>query len=155
MALIHQNLYSEDNLTGINVKSYLEKLIEGLFNSYNINKDKVTLGLYIEDIELDVDLVIPLGLIANELVTNALKHAFTEQDQGKIIVALSTDKDGLKSTVKDNGKGIETTLNIEEMESFGFQMIYAFKEKLQAELLIENKNGTSVNLIIKDFQKNK
>ena len=154
MALIHQNLYSEDNLTGINVKSYLEKLIEGLFNSYNINEDKITLGLYIEDIALDVDMVIPLGLIANELVSNALKHAFTEQDQGRIIVTLSTDRNVLKFIVKDDGKGVDTTLNIEEMESFGYQMIYAFKEKLQADLLIENDNGTSVSLLIKDYQKN-
>ena len=154
MALIHQNLYSEDSLTGINVKSYLEKLIEGLFNTYNINEDQITLGLDIEDIELDVDIVVPLGLIANELVSNSLKHAFTEQDQGRITVSLTTENDGLTFKVKDNGKGVDTSLDIEEMESFGYQMIYAFKEKLQAKLLIENNEGTSVSLLINDYQKN-
>jgi two-component sensor histidine kinase/tetratricopeptide (TPR) repeat protein len=154
MALIHQNLYSEDNLTGINVKSYLEKLIEGLFNTYNINEDQITLGLNIEDIALDVDIVVPLGLIANELVSNSLKHAFTEQSQGRITVSLTTDINGLAFRVNDNGKGVDTSLNIKDMESFGYQMIYAFKEKLQAKLFIENNDGTSVSLFIKNYQKN-
>ena len=152
MALIHQNLYSEDNLTGINVKSYLEKLIEGLFNTYNINEDKITLELNIEDLELDVDTVVPLGLIANELVSNALKHAFTEQDHGRINVSLNISDNALKFEVQDNGKGIDTSKKIEEMESFGYQMISAFKEKLQADLHIDNYNGTSVSLVIENYK---
>ena len=84
MALLHQNLYQEDNLKGVRMKDYFENLTQGLFDAYNINGNQIILSLEIEDIILDVDTVIPLGLITNELVSNALKHAFnTVQDNGQ------------------------------------------------------------------------
>lgn len=153
MALIHQNLYSEDNLTGINVKSYFEKLIAGLFESYNIKEEEIQLELQISDIELDVDIVVPLGLIANELVSNALKHAFTEQKEGLISVSLKEENSTISFIVKDNGKGMETKMDIEEMESFGYQMIYAFIQKLQADLSIDSIEGTTIQLTIKNYKK--
>jgi two-component sensor histidine kinase len=153
MALIHQQLYSEENLTGINVKTYLETLIRGLFDTYDINEEKIQFQLEIEDLELDVDTVIPLGLIANELISNALKHAFTDQQDGMILVNLWEKDDAIHFSVKDNGKGMDTSLLNEEMESFGYQMILAFKEKLDAEINISGDNGTDVQLTIKNYQK--
>ncbi|MDH3650184.1 MAG: hypothetical protein OEQ53_10900, partial [Saprospiraceae bacterium] len=80
MALIHQKLYQEENLTGIAVKDYFENLTTNLFDSYNISRDRIELELDIQNVNLDVDTMIPLGLILNELVSNALKHAFKEED---------------------------------------------------------------------------
>ncbi|MFT4567707.1 MAG: two-component sensor histidine kinase [Saprospiraceae bacterium] len=61
MALIHQNLYQEDNLTGVDIKEYFTKLVRGLFDSYNIRRDQVTLSLDIRDLNLNVDSAIPIG----------------------------------------------------------------------------------------------
>lgn len=148
MALIHQNLYSEDNLTGINVKNYLEKLIEGLFDSYNINPENINLVMDITDIDIDVDTLVPLGLIANELVSNALKHAFKDRDRGTIWVSLSDNDKEMNLTVRDDGRGIDPNINLKESESFGYQMIDAFKEKLDAQLIIEAEGGANIQLVL-------
>ncbi len=108
MALLHQNLYKEDNLTGVNMKEYFTNLIEGLFDAYKITDIKLVTE--IEDLTLDIDTVIPLGLIANELVSNALKHAFDNVENGVLTVKLS-EKDGhLLFNVKDNGNGYDENL---------------------------------------------
>lgn len=153
MSLIHQNLYKEHNLKGIRMKSYLEKLISGLFDTYNINEDKIKLSLTIQDMDLDVDTVVPLGLITNELVSNALKHAFKIKKEGTISVSLQEKEDVLELIVSDNGDGLGTTVLNEEIASFGYQMIFAFKDKLNADLDINNAHGTSVKLSISEYQK--
>lgn len=152
MALIHQNLYKEDNLTGINIKSYLEKLIAGLFDTYNLDAESIKLILNIEDVNLDVDTVVPIGLIANELVSNALKHAFKDQNDGELAVTLFQENERLIFSVKDNGVGMDVSLINDEMSSFGFQMIQAFKEKMEAELIVESEGGTSITLIMSDYK---
>jgi len=96
MALIHQNLYQEGNLTGVKLKPYFEKLCRNLFDSYAINADDVKLKLNIEDLDLEIDSVIPLGLVANELISNALKHAFSRSitrklERAKKFIRLSDD----------------------------------------------------------------
>jgi two-component sensor histidine kinase len=117
MALLHQNLYKEDNLTGVNMKEYFTNLIEGLFDAYKITDIK--LKTEIEDLTLDIDTVIPLGLIANELVSNALKHAFENVENGILVVKL-LEKDGhLIFNVKDNGNGYDENLVAEGKKSFG------------------------------------
>jgi len=153
MSLIHQNLYKEQNLKGIGMKSYLEKLISGLFDTYNINEDKIKLSLTIQDIDLDVDTVVPLGLITNELVSNALKHAFKIKKEGTISVSLQEREDILELIVSDNGDGLETDDIDEDIASFGYQMIFAFKDKLNADLDIQSVHGTSVKLAISEYQK--
>lgn len=159
MALIHQNLYQEDNLTGIEVKDYFEKLAQSLFNSYNIEPDRITLELDIEPINLDVDTVIPLGLVVNELVSNALKHAFPDDRKGVIRIQLveeidiSTKKAVLVLEVLDNGIGMEGDTPGEFSDSFGYRMIHAFKDKLEANLDLHTRDGTQVRMRIFDYQK--
>ncbi len=153
MSLIHQNLYKENNLKGIGMKSYLEKLISGLFDTYNIDEEHIKLSLTIQDLDLDVDTVVPLGLITNELVSNALKHAFKIKKEGTISVSLQEKNDILELIVSDNGDGMESIEIDEDIESFGYQMIFAFKQKLNADLDINNAHGTSVKLSMTEYQK--
>jgi len=88
MALIHQNLYRDDDLTNIDLKDYIDKLAQSLFTSYNVSKDRVSLDTDIDVIKLEVDFVIPLGLIMNELISNALKYAFDGKDEGAAYISL-------------------------------------------------------------------
>ena len=153
MALIHQNLYQEENLTGIQIKAYFEKLIQSLFNSYNVRPDQITLVQNVSDLELDVDTVIPLGLVVNELVSNALKYAFPDGREGTITVALTEKDEQLVLEVKDDGIGISADWSAEQGNSFGFRLIHAFKAKLNADLDVSGKNGTAVTMRIRDYQK--
>jgi two-component sensor histidine kinase len=152
MALIHQNLYQRESLTGINVNTYLQKLIEELFETYNISQETIKLELDITYLELDVDTMIPMGLIINELVSNSLKHAFSENKSGLIRISLAEINNNLLLSVSDNGKGI----NPEEMyksKTFGNRLLRAFGQKLKAELIIKSDKGTQISLAIKKYKK--
>lgn len=151
MALLHQNLYKEDNLTGVNMKEYFTNLIEGLFDAYNITD--IRLETEIEDLTLDIDTVIPLGLVANELVSNALKHAFENADNGVLSVKLWEEGDRLFFNVKDNGSGYDENLVAEGKKSFGQKLIRSLSDKLEADVQVTTNNGTNVTLSIKDYKK--
>ncbi|MCB0687133.1 MAG: tetratricopeptide repeat protein [Saprospiraceae bacterium] len=153
MALIHQNLYQEDNLTGVEVKDYFIKLIRNLFDSYNIRPGQIQLDLEIDQLNLDVDTVIPIGLIVNELVSNALKYAFKSLQKGEIKVSLKEINGQLQLQVSDNGVGITDEEMGKVGNSFGYRLINVFKDQLQADLKITNDHGTSVVMNIGKFRK--
>lgn len=150
MALIHQNLYQQDYLTSINVKHYLNELVDNLFDSYNINEDQIDLVKDIENIRLDIDTMIPLGLIINELISNALKHAFNNQNKGKLIISIKVMASNLELIIKDNGVGMDE-MTFKESVSFGNKMINAFQQKLGASLSIINEQGTTIKMVITKF----
>ena len=152
MSLIHQNLYSKDNLTGIEIKSYFKKLAENIFLTYNLTPDKIQMTSDIDELILDVDTVIPLGLILNELITNALKYAFP-QGEGKIHVAIKESQDGLLLKVKDNGIGISNPEKVKESDSFGYDLINSFVEKLDGEITIKVDNGTEISTLLRTYEK--
>src|SRR5690606_12446810 len=106
MALLHQNLYQEENLTGVEMKAYFTRLVEGLFEAYNIRTGQIRMETDIQPMTLDIDTVIPIGLIANELISNALKYAFpTDTGNAKLFIGLRELQDELVFEVSDNGVG--------------------------------------------------
>ncbi len=147
MALIHQNLYSEDHLTSIETKIYFEDLLDQLFDSYNIANDRITLEKDIDSLFIDVDTMIPLGLITNELISNALKHAFDEEASGIIKFSFKNIKDKIVIQISDNGKGMDSA-QFTSSKSFGNKMIMAFVQKLKAEFFIHNENGSRITLSV-------
>jgi len=152
MALIHQNLYQEDNLTGVDVHDYFNKLIQGLFDSYNIHDDRIQLELDIEDINLDVDTVIPMGLIVNELITNSLKYAFPKGRDGLISIKMKEQNEALHLSVSDNGTGMSEEVEKNLGDSFGYRLVDAFNRQLDADMSIDRSAGTSVNIVIRNYQ---
>lgn len=152
MSLIHQNFYQDENLTGINVQHYIEALADNLFSSYNIHKDNIKLVKEIELINLDVDTVIPIGLILNELITNCLKYAFTNKNEGIIKVSLQKQNNILYLSVYDNGKGLPEDFEMGAKKSFGHKMINAFLQKLNGTIKMYNDGGTKVDIEITNFK---
>jgi two-component sensor histidine kinase len=152
MALIHQNLYNEGNIKGILMQDYINKLVENLFNSYNIQKDKIKLVTDIDHLNLDVDTVIPLGLIVNELISNSLKYAFKEKEQGEVYVTLKENNKQLQLQVKDNGCGFPQNFSMAKNTSFGYNLINAFAHKLKAKLDIYNDGGACVSMNISRYK---
>lgn len=152
MALIHQDLYNKENLTSVGVKEYLEKLTLELFQTYKISDDRVQLKLEIEDIDLDVDTLVPLGLIINELITNCLKYAFPNDNEGVLTVSLKKSNIQLLLTITDNGIGYDPSKN--RKSSFGSTLLSALTAQLNGEMTIVNNNGTIVELVINDYNVN-
>lgn len=151
MALIHQNLYSDDNIKGIRAKGYINNLLKSLCDSYNISNETVKITSDIEDLNLDVDTMIPLGLILNELLTNAFKYAFVDTKNGELEVALKREQQVLRLKVKDNGPGFPAMMDPGNSKSFGLRMIRAFAQKLKGKLDIRNENGAMIQLNITKF----
>jgi two-component sensor histidine kinase/Flp pilus assembly protein TadD len=153
MSLIHQTLYRKDNLIGVNINDYLDKLCQSLFETYNITKDRISLHTDIDALMLDVDSVVPLGLIINELITNSLKYAFPGERQGSIVIKVQETAAGLLLIVADDGVGISNVQEVQDGDSFGYELINAFKHKLEADLEINSEQGTRVSLLIRNYQK--
>ena len=152
MALIHKDLYQHDNLKGVNTKDYLEQLIDNLLRSYQIDESEIRLNLNIEEINLDVDTMIPLGLLTNELMSNAFKHAFDNTEKGVISIILKEKSNILHLVISDNGIGVQD-VNSMKNQSFGYSLVQSFARKLDAEISIDNKDGLEIRLNIKNYKK--
>ena len=152
MALIHQDLYREDNLMGIEAHDYIAKLTRSLFNSYRVDEDRVQIDIKIDELRLDVDTSIPLGLILNELITNALKYAFPDERQGNILIRLQQVGEALELEVADDGVGMENVSSDKDSASFGTKMIKAFANKLDAKWTVVSTRGTSITLQIRKYK---
>lgn len=144
MTLIHQNLYLKENLSQVNVKEYLNKLAFELNDSLN-TQSNVDVSVNVENIDLDIDQLVPIGLIINELLTNALKYAFPNGQDGTIDLSLYRDERDIVFQVKDNGQGYEEKSN---HNSFGTKLIESLTSQLSGELEIINKNGVSTTVTI-------
>ena len=148
MALIHQHLYSGENVTTVNMKEYLEHLCHDIFASHNIQNGNVNLQLNIANIDLDIGTVMPLGLIFNELITNSCKYAFPKQKEGTITVSLTEEDGTLIAEVSDNGVGDQN-----EKEGFGTRLINIFSKKMKAERVRQSDNGVSNKFYIKNYKR--
>jgi two-component sensor histidine kinase len=147
MALIHQNLYHEEHLTAIETKRYFEDLLDQLFDSYNIDENRITLEKEIGSFLIDVDTLIPLGLITNELISNALKHAFKGQGHGHIRFICIGTKDEIVISIRDNGVGMSPE-TFATSASFGHKMIHAFVNKLKGGIEVRQDQGTIITLTV-------
>lgn len=153
MAMIHEDLYREDNLMGVDIKEYIEKLSQSLFHSYKIDAESISLETRIDALNLDIDTVIPLGLILNELITNALKYAFPKNRQGNICVTLKEENGCLLLEVKDNGIGLKKANERPKIDGgFGFKLINTFATKLKAKFEVLEQEGTTVRLLIQNYK---
>lgn len=147
MALIHQNLYQDQDLMGVNTADYIEKLTTNLVQNYSLKQ--VDVETDIDNLSLDVDIMIPLGLILNELITNSLKYAFDDHEKGKIEVRLKQHATGLQLQVIDNGKGLPEGFENNKQNSMGFRLIDAFTRKLKATMEVLNPEiGTGIQISI-------
>jgi two-component sensor histidine kinase len=151
MALIHQNLYQEEHLTGVNSKEYIDRLCRSLLASYSLGQDKIKLKTDVEPLLLDIDTVIPLGLILNELIANAMKYAFKPDGVGEISISLCKNQDALEMVVSDNGIGMPAGSFI-STQTMGYRLIRSFVQKLKGTYQITVDHGTRVTFSFRSFQ---
>jgi PAS domain S-box-containing protein len=165
MALIHEELYQEKGAETLNFAAYVQKLSESLFQTYRLDHPGVNLKTDLqENVFLDVDTAVPLGIIVNELVSNSLKHAFPGQKEGEIRISFhSIEKPAPKAgysdenmdcerdfdyvlTVSDNGRGIPETIDFKNVESLGFHLVNILVEQIDG--CIELKRGKGTKFIL-------
>jgi len=146
MSILHQKLYQKENIKHVHIKEYFEDLTENLFNTYNLEDSQISFETNVEDLVLDIDIVVPLGLITNELISNALKHAFTEGQSGLVKIKVIKKDDMISLSVRDDGKGIAFDKIPENSKSLGMDLVKSFAEKLNASIGIENSNGTKIEI---------
>ncbi len=151
MALIHQYLYSDNDLKSIDMRKYVKKLCANLFNAYKLDHDRVKLHTEVDALHLDIDTAVPLGIIINELIANALKYAFPNGRSGVLRVLLHEKNGKLLLRVSDDGVGMNNFNN--EETSFGMKLLSAFKTKLGAEINIDSQAGVDVNYIISKYKR--
>jgi len=143
MGLIHQKLYLTEDVTGVNMKDYIESLLENLLNSYaGMGAPTVKLVHNLDNLLLDIDVAIPLGLIVNELVTNAFKHGLN-QDKPVLEVSLhKTNDKHIELMVADNGMGNTASSGVQNPSSFGLKLIRILTKQLNAEMVLQPGLGT-------------
>jgi PAS domain S-box-containing protein len=148
MSLIHEKLYQSENFSKIDLKGYVEELVNGLFHSYGVSTGKIRQNIHIDDISLGIDSAIPCGLIINELVSNSLKYAFPDDKRGEITVAIHrTDDSMIELTVKDNGVGIPEDLDIEKGKTLGLHLVRMLAEnQLQGSIALDRNGGTGFQI---------
>jgi PAS domain S-box-containing protein len=165
MALIHEELYKGEGFETLDFSTYIRELVENLFQTYILNSKNIHLHIDMEEnIFLDMDNAIPLGIIVNELVSNSLKHAFIGKDNGRIHIKLRREEngerinsmeeskyEGCRSTslilrVSDDGIGIPKSIDLENPHSLGIQLVTTLVDQLGGELELKRGNETEFTI---------
>jgi PAS domain S-box-containing protein len=154
MSLIHEELYKGEGNDTLNFSAYLQKLAESLFQTYRLSSKNVRLCMDLEENTLfNMDVAVPLGIIVNELVSNSLKHAFTEKEEGEIRIKLcrkeknnEIDKSLFSLTISDNGKGIPENVELESFESLGLQLVSILVDQLDGKIELKRDQGTKFRI---------
>jgi two-component sensor histidine kinase/tetratricopeptide (TPR) repeat protein len=148
MSFIHQRLYKTESLTSVNMKEYLTDLAESLVSSYGFNRDDFDLHIIVEKEMLDIDKALPIGLIINELVTNALKYAYNDIHRPLLTITITEEDTKLVCTIQDNGIGIDEQQWKQKKNSFGKQLITALCKQLRAQQSLVVNAGTQFTITI-------
>lgn len=150
MAIIHERLYQSTDLKRIDFGDYIHSLSTELFHTYEVDPGLVKLKINVEDIFLDINTAIPLGLIVNELVTNSLKHAFPKGKKGEINVDFHPKDDHYEFTVKDNGIGFPEDIDFQNTDSLGLQIVNSLTNQIDGEIKLNRNNGTKFKITFKE-----
>ncbi len=143
ISLIHKNLYTSPNIGQIDVADYIHNLAASLLISYQIWPGKISLETDIDSVSLNVDQAIACGLVINELISNALKHAFPNQQAGTISITLRNIGNSIEMTIRDDGIGLPDNLDWMNTDSLGLSLVYDLvTEQLEGEITLERNHGT-------------
>jgi PAS domain S-box-containing protein len=155
MALVHEKLYQSKDCARINFAEYIENLINYLFRAYGVSDRDIALKLEIDNkVSVNIDTAIPCGLIINELVSNALKHAFPDGKIGQIGIALHSDESHHFSLmVRDNGKGLPTNFEFKSIKSLGLQLVNVLANQLKGKVELDRRVGTEFRITFSEISR--
>ncbi|MTJ06706.1 PAS domain S-box protein [Anabaena sp. UHCC 0204] len=152
ISLIHKNLYTNPNIGKIDIAEYINSLVTGILISYQIEPGQISLKTDINSVILNVDQAIACGLIINELISNALKHAFSNQESGEISISLHNNNRDIQMIIRDNGIGLADNIDWHTTPSLGLSLVYDLvTEQLEGSITIERNQGTIFNIQFSQF----
>ena len=146
IALIHDQLYKTEHATEINLTAYIKELIYSLNGSLNRKTNNIRLRWEIDNISIDVSQAIPVGIILNEMVTNALKYAFPDNQMGTITIFVKQTGDFIQMQISDNGVGLPADFDFDSTNTLGITLLKGLTGQLKGTFSVENDNGLTVTV---------
>jgi two-component sensor histidine kinase len=154
MALLHEHLYRSDNLDKIHLDSYIRSLATIVLST--ISGHRVSLSLDLGESESTIETALPIGLIVNELLTNAIKYAFPDGQNGEIFLSLKKENEkDFTLTVKDNGIGLPPNFSFETENSLGMFIVRLLVEQLDGSIEVTKDPGTTFTICFPIVEINK
>ena len=150
MALIHELLYQSNDLKRIDFGYYIRTLTNELFRMYVTDQSLIKLNMNVEEVMVDINTAIPLGLIVNELVSNSMKHAFPNDKSGEINIEFKSNKGIYTMIVADNGVGFPVDYDIENTDTLGLRIVNSLTEQIEGKITIERVNGTKFTIVFRE-----
>jgi two-component sensor histidine kinase len=143
MSAVHETLHGSENLSEIDLKTYLHKVTLSVFQAYSTKLDKVKLNTSIEKMPISINQASPIGLIINELISNSLKYGFPEERTGEITVSMKKLDNELELTFMDDGIGIPDGMDWKNSKSLGLKLVRTLVEnQLDGSIDMDSNNGT-------------
>ncbi len=154
MALVHEKLYMSEDFAEIDVKGYVASLAENIRSSYLIENRDVKLNINVEEVNLDIDNLVPCGLLMNEIVTNAFKHAFGGIENPEIIISMKKIEDNnISLSISDNGIGLPDGYDISKSTGLGHKLIKPLTKQIEGTMEVIVGNGTEFKFIFPETLK--
>ena len=150
MAMIHERLYQSTDLRNIDFGNYIKDLANELYKTMVSDTSRISLKLDVKSIKIDLNTVVPLGLIVNELVTNSIKYAFPLDKKGTIYVEFYKKDENIVLKVSDNGVGFPKNLDYKNTNSLGLELVNSLTKQLGGELTLDRSQGTDFTLTFKE-----
>ncbi|WP_426237558.1 AAA family ATPase [Pararhizobium sp. DWP1-1-3] len=143
MALVHENLYRAGNFANISMQTHVQNLCANLMHAYSMKGQNVELVTFVDDMELDLDRAVSIGLIINELVSNSLKHGYPDGRRGRVEVQLKALEDGSSVlSVGDDGVGMPEDFDSDQADTLGLQLVHDLTDQLHGTIEVFRQSGT-------------
>ena len=151
MAIIHENLYSIDDFSRLEVSDYLESMVQSIVSSYSPEPEGIKLEMSLEKVYLNLETALPLGLLVNEMVSNSMEHAFPIS-AGKITLNLRSHGEGYVLKVKDNGVGLPEDFDPLKTDSLGLQLINNLVKQIEGSLEVKSEDGAEFTVRFREIK---
>jgi PAS domain S-box-containing protein len=148
IALIHEQLYASENFSRLSLKSHIVKQVGYIQDLFKEQEKNIRVELDLDDVYININQALPVGLMINEILTNAFKYAFRKREKGIIHISLRKEEGYINILISDDGVGVEG--DISKDKSLGVNLIEIFAEQLEATLDVETKNGVSYDIRFKE-----
>lgn len=146
MAMVHEKLYRSPTLSRVRLDEYIKELAETILTTFSSKQKELTLDLSLEEVNIDIQTAIPLGLLLNELMVNSVKHAFAGLEKGTITARLREKGDCLGLTISDDGKGLPEGFRLEGATSMGMSLVQTLSKQLNASISYGSSRGAAFHI---------
>lgn len=153
MATVHEMLYKAQNFNNLSFNEFIKKMVASIHDIYKSAYSDLSVDIDAEDIDLNVNQAVPFGLMVNELVTNAFKHAYPDGGSGVVAISFYEKEGNVVLTVEDEGTGLDDDFSLEESESLGFSLIKILSQQIDADVTVESEHGTKVTVVFEKKDK--